>query len=169
MNKPLPPIRETPAVLQQQFRAETDSKKRARVHALYLLASGQVASRQVLAQVLAVHRHTIQSWLKRYEVGGLRALLTIKKAPGKRPSLTHAVWQDLRAQLAHSRGVGTYGEVQQYLAREHDIHLAYSTVHALIWYKLQAKPKAPRRSHPKKTRPRSRSFKLRSARSSTDT
>ena len=166
MYKPLPPIVETPAVLQQQFRTATDPKKRARLQALYLLASGQVASRQALAQVLAVHRHTIQTWLKLYEAGGLRALLTIRKAPGKRSSLTPAVWQDLRTQLAQPRGFGTYGEVRQYLARVHAIQLAYSTVHGLIRYKLGAKPKAPRRTHPKKIRPRSRSFKLRLARSS---
>ena len=169
MNKPLPPIMEPPEVLQQQFRAETDPKKRARLQALYLLASRQVASRQALAQLLAVHRHTIQSWLKLYEAGGLEAVLTIRKAPGKRSALTPAVWQDLRAQLAHPRGFGQYGEIQQYLARVHNIHLAYSTVHALIRYKLRAKPKAPRRAHPKKIRPRSRSFKLRLARSSRGT
>lgn len=166
MNKPLPPITESPQVLQTQMRTEPDPKKRSRLQALYLLASGQASSRLALAKLLAVHRHTIQTWLKLYEAGGLHALLTIKKAPGKRPSLTPRILGKLQAQLHHTRGFGSYGEIQQYLARVHKVRLAYSTVHKLVRYRLQAKPKAPRRSHPKKSPRTWRSSRPRSVRAS---
>jgi hypothetical protein len=81
----------------------------------------------------------------------VKALLTIKKAPGKPPSVTSRILTKLQAQLADVRGCGSYGEVQQYLARTHQLSLAYSTVHRLVRYKLKAKLKAPRRSHPKKS------------------
>jgi transposase len=155
MNKPLPTITESSETLQKRWRTEADSQKRSRLQALYLLATGQARSRLALATLLAVHRHTIHAWLRLYEEGGLGALLTINKAPGKRPSLTPAVLSNLRDRLAHARGFGSYGEIQQYLAQVQTIHLAYSTVHALVRYKLQAKPKAPRRSHPKKSPQRS--------------
>jgi transposase len=130
------------------------------------LASGQATSRLMLAKLLAVHRHTIQTWLKRYEAGGLQALLTIKKAPGKRPAVSAHVLTKLQERLATVRGFGSYGEVQQYLARTYKVTLAYSTVHKLVRYKLKAKLKAPRRSHPKKS-PRTRlSFRRSSARNS---
>jgi transposase len=151
MNKPLPAIAESVEGLQTQLRTETDPKKRTRLQALYLLASGQARSRLALAKLLAVHRRTIQTWLKLYEEGGLRALLTIKKAPGKPPSLSPRVLTKLQEQLSDVRGFGSYGEVQRYLARTHQIALAYSTVHKLVRYKLKAKLKAPRRSHPKKS------------------
>jgi transposase len=160
MNKPLPPITESPQTLQSQLRSETDPRRRSRLQALYLLASGQAPSRQVLAKLMVVHRHTIQTWLRLYEAGGLSAVLTLKKAPGKRPSLTLAILTKLRARLAHNRGFGSYGEIRQYLARVHKIHLAYSTVHKLVRYRLKAKPKAPRRSHPKKSLRTSRSSDL---------
>ena len=160
MNKPLPPITESPQTLQSQLRSETDPRRRSRLQALYLLASGQAPSRQVLAKLMVVHRHTIQTWLRLYEAGGLSAVLTIKRAPGKRPSLTLAILTKLRARLAHNRGFGSYGEIRQYLARVHKIHLAYSTVHKLVRYRLKAKPKAPRRSHPKKSLRTSRSSDL---------
>ena len=83
MYKPLPTITESPETLQIQLRAETHPKKRSRLQALYLLASGQASSRLILAKLLAVHRHTLQAWLQLYEEGGLSALLTIKKAPGQ--------------------------------------------------------------------------------------
>ncbi len=151
MNKPLPSISESPHSLQILLRTESDAKKRSRLQALYLLASGQAPSQLALAKLMAVHRHTIQTWLRRYAEGGLSALLTIKKAPGKRPSLTPRMLSRLQARLTHTRGFGSYGEIRQYLARVHKIHLAYSTVHKLIRYRLKAKPKAPRRSHPKKS------------------
>jgi transposase len=151
MNKPLPPIAESTESLHLQLRAETDPKKRAWLQALYLLASGQASSQLVLANLLAVHRHTIQAWLKLYAEGGLKALLTIKKAPGKPPLLAPSILTNLRARLTDVRGFGSYGEIQQYLAQTHKIALAYSTVHKLVRYKLKAKLKAPRRSHPKKS------------------
>ena len=33
---------------------------------------------------------------------------------------------------------------------EHDVELPYATVHGIVRYELEAKPKAPRPSHPKK-------------------
>jgi transposase len=151
MNAPLPVITESAQSLHVQLRAETDLKKRARLQALYLLASGQAPSRLALAKLLAVHRHTIQTWLKLYEEGGLRAVLTIKKAPGKRSSLTPRVLTKLQERLSSVQGFSSYGEIRQYLARVHKLPLAYSTVHKLVRYRLKAKPKAPRRSHPKKS------------------
>jgi transposase len=158
MRKRLPLVTESPDSLAQQLKAEPDGKRRQRLQALYLIASGQVASRLALAALLAVHRHTSQAWLALYEAGGVKALLTIHKAPGKAPTLTPEVLSALQRRLAHPRGFASYGAIQQYLAQTHAVRLAYSTVHALVRYKLKAKPKSPRRSHPKKMRPQSRSF-----------
>ena len=157
MNKALPVITESPQELHRRLRAEPAAQKRQRLQALYLLASGQATSRVALAALLAVHRHTIRAWLTQYEAGGLPALLTLKKAPGKRSTLTPAILEALRQRLAQPQGFASYGEIQRYLAQEHHIHLRYSTVHGLVRYKLGANPKAPRRAQPKKTRPRSRS------------
>ena len=101
----------------------------------------------------------MRAWLATYEAGGLPALLTIKQAPGKRSALTPAVRAPLQLRLRQPQGFGSYREIQQYLATEHHVHLAYSSVHGVVRYQLQAKPKSPRRSHPKKTLPRSLSFK----------
>ena len=150
MNKLLPTITESPEALQKQLRAATDTKKRQRLQALYLVASGQVRSRLALAELMAVHRHTIRAWLSLYEQGGLPAVLAIQKAPGKASTVAPQVRTQLQARLEDPRGFASYGEIQQYLAAEHHLHLSYSAVHALVRYRLKAKPKAPRRSHPKK-------------------
>lgn len=131
-----------------------------------MLASGQAPSRLALAELLAVHRHTVRAWLATYEEGGLPALLTLKKAPGKRSALSPAVRAPLQTRLREPQGLGSSREIQQYLATEPHIHRAYSSVHGVVRYQLQAKPKSPRRSHPKKTLPRSLSFTPRSRLSS---
>jgi transposase len=154
MNKLLPTITESSAALQRRLRAEPEARKRQRLQALYLLASGQATSRLALAQLLAIHRHTVRAWLTLYEEGGLKALLTIHKAPGKVSRLTPATLEKLHARLNEPQGFA----IQQYLAREHHLVLSYSAVHALVRYKLGAKPKTPRRSHPKKSLRTSHSF-----------
>ena len=151
MRKALPIVTERPEELQAQLRAEPEVKRRVRLQALYLLATGHASAQLALAKLLAVHRPTIQTWLKLYEVGGLRALVTIRKAPGKPPSVSPHVVTKLPEHLADVRGFGSYGKVQQYLARTHKVALAYSTVHKLVRSKLKAKLKAPRRSHPNKS------------------
>jgi hypothetical protein len=40
-----------------------------------------------VAEILAVHRHTVRAWLAAYEKGGLDTLLTLKQAPGKHSAL----------------------------------------------------------------------------------
>jgi hypothetical protein len=91
------------------LRAETNAKKRQRLQALYLLASGQAKSRLALAQLMAVHRHTIRAWLSLYEQGGLAAVLVIQKAPGKVSSVTPQVRAQLRVRLHDPRGFASYG------------------------------------------------------------
>jgi|SRR5215208_7319088 transposase len=158
MNKSLPTVTESSPALQRRLRAEPDAKKRQRLQALYLLASGQATTRLVLAQLLAVHRHTIRAWVTLYEMGGLEALLTIHKAPGKVSRLTVPIREQLQARLNEPQGFASYAEIRQYLADTHALTLSYSAVHAFVRYKLRAKPKAPRRSHPKKSLRTSRSF-----------
>lgn len=166
MYKALPTITESPEDLQHRFRVEKDAQQRQRLQALYLLVTGQASSRLQVAELLAVHRHTIRAWLATYERGGLAALLTIQKPPGKPSTLSPAVRAKLQTRLHELRGFGSYSEIQQYLASDHHVQLAYSTVHGIVRYQLQAKPKSPRRSHPKKTLPPLPSFKRPSRRNS---
>jgi transposase len=127
MYKALPTITESADALQHRVRTEQDPQKRQRLYALSLLASGHAPSCLAIAELLAVPRHTVRAWLATYETGGLRALLTLQQAPGKRSALTPAVRAQLQTRLRHPRGFGSYRESQPYLASEHSVPLAYST------------------------------------------
>jgi transposase len=52
----------------------TDAKRRQRLHALYLAASGQARHRQDIAALLGVHRHSVAAWFDAYAAGGEQAL-----------------------------------------------------------------------------------------------
>ena len=150
MNKALPTISESEADLKKQLRRERHPKKKQRLQALYLLKSGQAASRVKVASLLGVNRNTVGEWLQQYERSGLRALLWIGSAPGAQPTLTPQQQERLQAALARPEGFASYGAVQQWIADELQVEMPYKTVHHLVRYKLGAKLKQPRPVHVKK-------------------
>ena len=152
MNKKLPTIKESTAFLHQKLKAESDSQKRLRLQALYLLATKQARSRQALSQLLAVHRNTVATWLSLYDDGGLEKMLAIKKPEGRKSSLSEQALKALKERLQTTTGFATYREIHQFLRDEHHVPIGYGAVHRLVRYQLQAKPKRPRPSNPKKTK-----------------
>ena len=57
----------------------------------------------------------------------------------------------LQAKLQDPHGFAGYNQMRVWLAEEHQVTLSYARVHALVRYKLHAKPQRPRPSHAKKT------------------
>jgi len=149
----LPEISESVDQLRTLAKKERNAQIQRRFHMLFLLASGEARSRSEAARQLKVHRTTVADWLALYEEGGLEELRRIG-TPGPEPgqqSIPPKAMQALRARLEDGEeGFGSYGEIQQWLACEHDVDLTYSTVHGIVRYQIGAKPKAPRPSHPKK-------------------
>lgn len=150
MKRPIPTIHQSSEELKRLLKTQKDVRKRQRVEMLYLLQSGQAKTRLQGAALLGVHRQSVAAWLEAYERGGMEALLTIGTPPGKPSRLSPEVWEALQARLAQPQGFASYGQIQKYREEEHQVQLAYSTVHALVRYKLKAKPKTPRPSHKKK-------------------
>jgi transposase len=152
MYQPLPTIAEDLDFLQTRLRSERDTQLRPRLHLLVLLKSGQVTSRRQAAAHLAVHRNTITGWLRRYQHGGLEALLTYKEpgAPAGQKTLPPAVFAQLQARLASATGFASYVEIQHWLRKEFALEVPYQTLHGIVHYQLKAKLKRPRPRHGKK-------------------
>lgn len=51
--------------------------------------------------------------------------------------------EKLKERLSKPEGFGSYKEIQRRLAEEHELELPYSTVHRIVRYDLEAKPKTP--------------------------
>jgi transposase len=153
MRKKLPLIHESANELQRRMHSEKDVKKRQRLHALYLVASGQAQHRKEIAALLGVHRHSVAAWLDAYAEGGLdHALRYHVPLPPVHRRMTDSALTALREKLQEPYGFAGYNQIRLWLAQEHQVDLAYSSVHALVRYQLHAKPKRPRPAHVKKGR-----------------
>jgi transposase len=156
MYNEIPPIPESLTTLKTQLNTEPKARRKTRLQMLYLLKSGQATTRQAVATLLAVHRHTVARWLESYAAAGLEALLTLKTHPNRPPALAPAVKQALAKQLARPEGFRTYLEAQAWLQERWGVAIKYKTLHRIIHYEFGAKLKVARPSHVKKTRPPAR-------------
>ena len=141
----LPEIAEAVEKLEELAYEEQDAQIQRRYHMLLLLKTGEAKSRSAAARRLGVHRNTIANWLELYEEGGLEELQEIGE-PGPEPgqqSIPPDVMEALKHRLSEPEGFGSYKEIQRWLADRHDLDLPYTTVHRIVRYELEAKPKAP--------------------------
>ena len=152
MRKPMPHISESADALQRHMKSESDLKKRPRLHAFYLAASGQARHRQEIAALLGVHRHSVAAWFTAYAQGGLDHALSYQvPSPPVHQRITAPALRALQDKLNDPQRFAGYDHIRVWLAEEHQVTLAYASVHALVRYTLRAKPKRPRPSHAKKT------------------
>jgi transposase len=153
MRKKMPTITESAAELLRRMKSEPDLKKRQRLQALYLVASGQTRHRQDVAAALGVHRHRVAARFTAYAQGGIEhALSDHVPRPTMPRRITETALTALQARLQTPTGFPSYGHIRTWLAEQHQVQLSYSSVYALVRGELRAKPKRPRPSHEKKVR-----------------
>jgi len=152
MKIPMPNVKESLDELYPKLHKERRAAVKRRIHMLVLIKESKRGTRKAVAKYLAVHRNTIGDWLSIYESDGLTALLEIKSpgAPSGQRSLPKNVLAALMERLKDTSGFGSYIELQAWLKETHDVSVGYKTLHRIVRYQLQAKPKIPRRSHEKK-------------------
>ena len=150
MRKALPTITEDLGTLKQRLQHEHDGRKNPRLQMLYLLASGQAHTRQEVAQLLGVHRHTIGHWRVLYESGGLDAVLARYVPAGKPVSLPPDVLAALQQVLRQPAGFASYVELRQWLKHTHRLDVNYHTLYTIVRTRFKAKLKVPRPRHTKK-------------------
>ena len=150
MRNPIPPIPEEVAALKERLQHAHDGHKKPRLQMLYLLASGQAHTRQDVARLLGVHRHTISHWLAIYAAGGLEALLATYIPPGKPVSLAPEVLASLEQALRRPEGFASYEALRQWVRRTHGVEVKDKTLYTLVRTRFHAKLKVPRPSHTKK-------------------
>jgi transposase len=150
MRTALPPITDHTDELKHRLQREHDGHKKPRLQMLYLLASRQARTRQDVAHLLGVHRHTIGRWLAISAAGGLDALLAIYVPAGKPVSLAPAVLASLDQALQRPEGFASYEALRRWVRQTHGVEVKYKTLYALVRTRFRAKLKVPRPSHTKK-------------------
>ena len=137
-------ISESQEELELALKYSTSASSKERLQMLYWLKSGQVSSRQALAERLGRDEATITRWLRKYKDGGRSSLLEVKQAPGQVPIVRGEALELLKQRLQEPEGFHSYGEIQQWLVTELELNIAYKTVYQLVRYQLKAKLKVPR-------------------------
>ncbi len=131
-----------------------------KIQALYLLKTSQVKTITNLAELLGVHRVTIQKWLKKYRDEGLKGLLVIKEKTGRPPQLNPKAIALIEQRLTEAEnGFKSYEEIQKWLSENCQLEINYKTLYHWIRYKFKAKLKVPRRSAIKKNEQEVEKFK----------
>ena len=86
----------TPDQLQVMARTEQSARLSTRIRAVALAAQGHTAAQ--IASLLGYQLRTVQSWVHRYNKGGIKAL-SDKPGRGRRPPLTRQQLAELRARI----------------------------------------------------------------------
>lgn len=137
-------IKESQEELEKAVKHATQGNSKERLQMLYWLKSGQVRSRQALAQGLGRDEATITRWIRKYKDGGYKGLLEVKHAPGKEPIVSGFMLERLKQRLLEPQGFHSYKQIQEWLISEFRVEIAYKTVYQLVRYQLGAKLKVPR-------------------------
>ena len=151
MRTAIPPITAHTDELKHRLQREHDGHKKPRLQMLYLLGPGQAHSRQDVAHLLGVHRHTVGRWLALYAAGGLAALLATYLPAGKPVSLAPDVLASLAQALRRPEGFASYAALRQWVRQTHGVEIKYTTLYGIVRTRFRAKLKVPRPSHTKKS------------------
>lgn len=119
-----------------------------RIQMLILIKTAKAYSRKQLADSLGVDPNSTQSWKTRYELGGIKQLLTDKRGGKKQASITAKALQQLSKRLYHPKtGFRSFIEIQQWLQSEFNIVMNYHAVNKYVKRKFGARLKVSRKSH----------------------
>jgi hypothetical protein len=151
MRTAVPPLTAQADDLKHRLQREPDGHKKPRLQTLSLLASGQAHTRQDVAPLLGVHRHTVGRWLAIYAAGGLPALLATYVPAGKPVSLTPDVLASLAQALHRAEGCASYEALRPWLRQTHSMEVKDTRLYTLVRVRFKAKRNVARPSHTKKS------------------
>jgi transposase len=138
-------VQESREELSKLLKAETEVRKWERLQFLFWYKSGLVTSRKEMAALLDKSLPVMTEWIKRYEERGLKGLLERDdRGGGHLRIIPDEVVQDLAERLEDEEGFASVHEIQAWLKKDKGIEMAYSTVHGLVKYGLDASPKVVR-------------------------
>ena len=130
--------------VQRLLDTTADTRQRERLLAARMAMTGHYTL-AMIAEGVGRARSAVQTWLDKFEAGGVDALLGRKSPPGRTPALSAEVQRQLTLKLSEGAW-RTAGQFRQWLKEEHGITL--SVAGSYYWLgKLQGVLKAPRPCH----------------------
>lgn len=137
-------IKESLTKLQRFERRYRNQPQELRIKALRLIKEHANWTNEQVGNLLGRSKVTVQRWWNSYQRRGLKGLLDIGKAGGKRPSRLDPIPLGQLQKRLQEEGFLDLKEAQRYLADELGVHYSYSGVRYLIRIKLKSKLKTGR-------------------------
>jgi transposase len=118
---------------------------------MVLLIAGGIDDTATLAAKTGADRNSIAAWKKRYNTGGIKALLGDGRGGDKRSGITDAQKQQIKEKLSDPKDtLRTYKEAQGWLSEEMGIDKEYHAFNKYLKRNFGTKLKVGRKSHVKK-------------------
>ncbi len=138
-------IEETVTELKTIMSREGTITNRQKVQALYLLKSGSSPSITNVAELLGVHRITVQRWLKQYSEGGLSSLLKLRCSTGRPRVIPQEVIAGLSKKISEENcEFKSYKEIVVWVEDNYQVSVKYQTLHKQLNSRMKAKLKVPK-------------------------
>ena len=150
-------IKESAKTLKQLYRSETDKRKAERLHFLYLLKTQQISSLLQGTKQLMQHRHTLSTWLQKYEEGGLEGLLKRDKPGGQKPKVSPELKALLEEKL-ENEGFNSFKDAHAFM-QEHGYEYTYGAAMTYLKKHHNARLKTVRPQHVKQNPEQRETFK----------
>jgi transposase-like protein len=93
-------VKETTQELRHRLKRALGAHNQERLQMLYWIKTRTLSTRAELAERLERNESTIYHWLKRYQQGGIEALLTVNTAPGKVSKIPPVALEQLKQRLS---------------------------------------------------------------------
>ncbi len=151
-------IKEDANELKRLINQEHHPRKKERLQLLYMIKAKLVQTLEQGAEIIGRSSRRVTDFIKFYETGGLKSLLSIQSPPGRPGSCSESVLNDLKAQLTTPKGYASYGEIQTWLEEQHQIALTYDGVWYIANKKLGGTPKVARPQHIKQNKEERETF-----------
>lgn len=140
-------VADTEEALRAAYRAERDGAVRQRLHALWLLRSGERRMDEVADLVGTTYR-TVQRWVAWYRQGGVAAVRTRRMGGyGQPPRLTDEQQEQVAAEVATGRFRNALA-IRAWVAETFGVTYTEGGMYSLL-ERLRCTPKVPRPLHEK--------------------
>jgi putative transposase len=95
-----------------------------------LLKSESSQSITHIAQLLEVHRITVQTWLKQYNDGGMSSLLKLRRSTGRPRVISSEVIAGISTKISEeSCEFKSYKEIAAWVEDNYQVSVKYQTLH----------------------------------------
>ncbi len=153
-------VKESLEALATRLQQAKTPKEKERLQVLYWLKQDNPPSILTIAKAIVKHRNTLQTWLVLYRMGGVDAMLEVKKSPGGVRVIPQWAEDALAKRLEDpEHGFASYGAVQQWLSETLGIEAEDHAVYQMTRHRLGAKLKVARAQNCKQNLAQREAFK----------